>query len=154
MICVLFVLLVNDPKPYHCTSCEVKLKSRRNYLAHRTTHAVGKRSKLTERKAKPPKDVILPKNVKCTFCGYITTSDALLNQHTEQHRDQSPDHPFRCVLCSDYPHLRNSVDLSRHVKYTHNQPLVKCELCQKVSQGIIKVKSHTNRTLSTSTFVL
>jgi len=124
----LCILSESDPNPYHCTSCEIKLESLHIYMAHRKTHARERRNPLAK-KANPSKDVLVQK-FTCSFCGYITTSDELLNQHTAEHRGQSPDHSFRRVLCTENPHLRNSVDVRRHVIYTHNEPRVKRSLNQ------------------------
>ena len=86
-------------------------------------------------------EVIKIFNYACSDCEYKTDWYNSLRRHQDTEHDNEGV-VFRCHLCESI--LKNSDQLSRHIKTVHTQEVFKCKICGFLTNTLFNLKRHTN----------
>ena len=77
----------------------------------------------------------------CSDCEFKTDCHTSLRKHKEIHHDNEGA-VYRCHLCESI--LKNSDQLSKHIKSLHSQEVFKCKLCGFPTNTQFNLKRHLN----------
>lgn len=137
----------NDKKPFQCSKCVLKLKSKKLLFQHEEIHKKDFKCSICKQifqsLSKLKKHIFTHKGIKdiynCSECGFISSTEIDLDMHKESHNDAKKYICDECGLRFKFPSF-----LKRHQKL-HLRPvnvMFSCNQCSYCTMRIEAFKKH------------